>query len=122
VRALTVFRDGLHAGGSFTSAIDSGDSFLARWQGCLDTTAPVLTVPESVIVIDLITSPPGQAVTFEVTASDVLDPAPSIVCVPPSGSVFPPGTTLVTCTATDAAGNHSSRQFPVTVRRKSYRR
>ena len=28
-----------------------------------------------------------------------------VVCEPPSGSSFPPGSTVVTCTATDAAGN-----------------
>ena len=37
VFALTVFDDGggaaLYAGGEFTTAIDSGDSFLAKW-GC----------------------------------------------------------------------------------------
>ncbi|NND77188.1 MAG: HYR domain-containing protein [Flavobacteriales bacterium] len=34
---------------------------------------------------------------------------------PPSGSVFPVGTTPVTCTATDAAGNTSTCSFDVTV-------
>jgi len=43
------------------------------------------------------------------------DPAPSVVCMPPSGSFFPLGTTLVTCTATDASGNQTSTAFPVVV-------
>ena len=34
---------------------------------------------------------------------------------PASGSVFPVGTTTVTCTATDASGNHSSASFGVSV-------
>jgi hypothetical protein len=38
-----------------------------------------------------------------------------VVCNPPSGSVFPVGTTTVTCTATDAAGNSASCSFNVTV-------
>jgi hypothetical protein len=42
--------------------------------------------------------------------------------VPPSGSFFPRGTTLVTCTATDASGNQSTCQFPVTVAFKPRRR
>ena len=41
--------------------------------------------------------------------------APNVVCVPPSGSVFPRGLSLVTCTATDASGNASVCQFPVWV-------
>ncbi|MCI0596224.1 MAG: HYR domain-containing protein [candidate division Zixibacteria bacterium] len=42
-------------------------------------------------------------------------PGVSYVCSPPSGSLFPVGTTVVTCTATDAAGNQASCQFTVTV-------
>jgi hypothetical protein len=37
------------------------------------------------------------------------------VSVPPSGSFFPPGSTLVNCTATDFSGNQSTCQFTVTV-------
>jgi len=48
-----------------------------------------------VLVIDHLSSPPGEVVTFSVTASDDRDPAPVVVCVPPSGSFFPRGTTLV---------------------------
>jgi hypothetical protein len=47
---------------------------------------------------------------------------PSVACVPSSGSFFPRGTTLVTCTATDACGNQSAGQFPVTVQIKARRR
>jgi hypothetical protein len=53
--------------------------------------------------------------TFTVTATDEEDYAPSLVCVPPSGSHFPRGTTLVTCTATDFSGNQATCRFPVTV-------
>jgi len=38
-----------------------------------------------------------------------------VVCNPPSGSVFPLGTTTVTCTATDAADNIATCSFNVTV-------
>jgi hypothetical protein len=57
-----------------------------------------------------------------VTASDDVDLAPVVECVPPSGSFFPRGTTLVTCTATDACGNQSASQFQVTVQIKARRR
>jgi hypothetical protein len=109
----------LFAGGTFASAIDSGDSFLARWSCPKDVLAPALSCPSSVLVLDALGSPPGEVVSFSVTASDCRDPAPVVMCVPPSGSFFPRGTTLVTCTATDASGNQSTCQFPVTVRLKA---
>jgi hypothetical protein len=56
-----------------------------------------------------------------VKATDDRDRAPSVVCEPASGSFFPPGRTLVTCTATDRSGNASSCQFPVTVARGIHR-
>ena len=118
VGALAVHDDGagaaLYAGGAFLRATDSGDSYLARW-GVLDTTAPELACPAAVNVIDRVADGPGEIVTFTVTAADDCDPAPTVLCVPPSGSTFPRGTTLVNCTATDAAGNQSTCQFPVTV-------
>lgn len=43
-------------------------------------------------------------------------PGATSVCSPPSGSLFPVGTTMVTCTATDATGNTSAPcSFTVTV-------
>ncbi|MBI3649507.1 MAG: HYR domain-containing protein [Acidobacteria bacterium] len=39
----------------------------------------------------------------------------AVVCSPSSGSAFPKGTTTVTCTSTDAAGNSASCNFTVTV-------
>jgi hypothetical protein len=124
VRTFVVFdgpeRGGpaLIAGGEFTCAFDSGDSYLARWQGCPDTTPPVLSCPGSVAVADPLSSPPGEIVTFAVTASDERDASPSVVCEPPSGSLFPPGVTLVQCKAQDGARNATSCSFPVFVQRK----
>jgi GH35 family endo-1,4-beta-xylanase len=51
------------------------------------------------------TSTKGATVTYAVTAGDTRDGAVTPVCTPPSGSLFPIGTTKVTCTATDRAGN-----------------
>ncbi|MFG6494570.1 HYR domain-containing protein [Fictibacillus sp. UD] len=42
-------------------------------------------------------------------------PGAGAVCSPPPGSLFPFGTTTVTCTATDAAGNIATCSFTVTV-------
>ena len=119
VAALSVFDDGtrpaLIAGGVFMSAPDSGDSYVARYV-CTDATPPTLSCPSSITVNDVLPDGLGEVVTFVVTATDNLDPAPVVVCVPPSGTRFPTGTTLVECTATDASGNESTCAFPVTVR------
>jgi hypothetical protein len=39
----------------------------------------------------------------------------TVTCNPPSGSVFPAGSTTVNCTARDASGNEASCSFTVTV-------
>ena len=76
-----------------------------------DTTAPSLTVPSNTIVVEA-TGPDGAVVDFanDVSASEAVDPNPSINCTPASGSTFALGTTQVTCTATDAAGNNPLRR------------
>jgi hypothetical protein len=79
----------------------------------LDTTAPSLTVPSAMTVSA--TGPSGAVATFTVTATDNLDPSPTKVCTPASGSTFPIGTTTVNCTATDVAGNSTNNSFNVTV-------
>lgn len=80
----------------------------------VDTTAPSLDVPSdrTVTTSDL----GGAAVTYaSPTASDIVDPGPTVGCAPVSGSTFAVGTTTVTCTAIDASGNDSSGSFSVTV-------
>jgi len=80
----------------------------------VDTTAPELTVPADIVAEA--TSASGAVVTFTATATDAVDPSPSVSCSPASGDTFPIGETLVTCTATDAAGNVSAaKTFTVTV-------
>src|SRR6185295_17517301 len=78
-----------------------------------DTTGPVVTVPANATVEA--TSAAGAAYTFVASATDALDGALATTCVPASGSAFPFGATTVSCTATDAHGNHSSASFTVTV-------
>ncbi len=80
-----------------------------------DTRPPTLSCPPSIVIIDSKFSPPGEVVFFSGTATDDIDPAPSVICVPPSGSFFHPGKTMVTCTATDASGNQSVCTFSVFV-------
>ncbi len=74
-----------------------------------DVTPPVVTPPASIIVsVNGVTS---AAVSFSATSSDGIP-----TCTPASGSAFPLGTTTVTCSATDGAGNTGSAGFDVTVR------
>jgi len=81
----------------------------------VDTTAPVLSgMPgdQSLTTDD----PSGAIVTYQSpTATDIVDPSPTVLCAPASGSTFPLGSTNVTCTATDASGRSSAASFTVDV-------
>lgn len=80
-----------------------------------DTTAPALTLPAEDVVAEA-TSPDGATVAYSATATDAVTAAPPVECEPASGSTFVLGDTLVTCTATDDAGNPSTPQsFTVVV-------
>jgi Tol biopolymer transport system component len=79
-----------------------------------DDVPPVLTLPRSPVVVPA-DRPEGAVVTYEVTATDAVDPSPIVSCSPPSGSVFPIGDTTVTCSATDASGNVAKGSFSVHV-------
>src|SRR5207247_475912 len=64
-----------------------------------DVTAPILSLPGDIITTA--TSFLGAIVTFKVTATDNVDPSPTVRCSPPSGSIFHIGITTVTSTASD---------------------
>lgn len=74
----------------------------------VDTTPPSLTLPA-----DITTS--ETTVTFTASALDIVDGDVSVTCTPPSGSTFAHGTTLITCSATDAHQNGVAGVFSVTV-------
>jgi hypothetical protein len=57
-------------------------------------------------------------VAFSASATDNCDTNPVVNCIPVSGAMFALGANLVTCTATDGAGNTNSCSFTVTVRDK----
>ncbi|MFL5684891.1 MAG: HYR domain-containing protein [Chloroflexota bacterium] len=82
----------------------------------VDTTAPAIRgVPSDMAVTTGDAN--GRTVTFaSPTASDIVDASPNTGCAPESGSIFPVGTTNVTCTSSDASGNASNGTFRVTVR------
>jgi hypothetical protein len=77
-----------------------------------DTQPPSITCPANMTVSQ--DSAFGAVVPFTATASDNC-PGVTVACTPASGSVFPLGTTTVTCTATDAHNNTATCTFTVTV-------
>jgi hypothetical protein len=79
----------------------------------VDRTPPKLTLPSDMTVPA--TSSSGAVVTFSASASDLVDGSVPVTCTPASGSTFPAGTTSVSCSATDNAGNSASGSFKVTV-------
>ena len=80
----------------------------------VDTTDPTLTAPADQAVTTH--DPAGTTLAYDIpVAADVVDPAPTVGCTPAVGSAIPPGTTTVTCTATDASGNNTAVGFDVVV-------
>ncbi len=80
-----------------------------------DTTPPTISGVPGDITAEA-TGPSGASVTYtNPTATDLVDGSVAVNCSPASGSTFPLGTTTVTCSATDAAGNTGSASFTVTV-------
>jgi HYR domain-containing protein len=79
----------------------------------VDANPPAISCPTAVST----TLPPGRS------SAVVNYPAPiatdecavNVLCVPPSGSTFPAGSTLVTCTATDASNNGTNCFFLLTL-------
>lgn len=55
-------------------------------------------------------------VTYLVSARDDVDPGVPVSCSPRSGTRFPIGRTVVTCSATDTSGNTKAAKFVITVR------
>jgi large repetitive protein len=91
-------------------------TFFSAAQGAsVDGVPPQLHVPASVRV----DARGPTAVAYRVTATDGEDGAVQPACRPPSGHVFAVGSTIVRCTATDAAGNRASGSFSVIVHHTS---
>ena len=80
----------------------------------IDTLPPVFGPLNNLVVTA--DSASGSIVSFPIPAvSDIFDPTPTVVCSPVSGSLFPIGSTVVSCTAVDAANNVSLASFTITV-------
>ena len=83
----------------------------------VDSGAPQLNLPRD---FSLSTeNENGAVVTFDASASDTIDGPVPVTCSPASGSLFPIGTTRVTCTASDSQGNSANGSFEITVVRQT---
>jgi hypothetical protein len=79
-----------------------------------DVTPPTFgTIPDT--TVNAAADATTATVTYNVTATDNIG-VTTLTCSPASGSVFPVGTTPVTCTASDAAGNTATGSFNVVVK------
>jgi hypothetical protein len=78
-----------------------------------DTTPPKLNLPATISVSG--TQAGGAIVTYTASASDLVDGPVPINCSPASGALFAYGSTNVSCSATDAHGNHATGSFQVKV-------
>ncbi len=87
------------------SAGNQSGTFLVH---VVDTTAPALSLPAGISTSD-------TTVTWDASASDLVDGSVAVTCNPPSGSTFPVGTTTVNCSASDTRGNTANGSFDVTV-------
>lgn len=80
----------------------------------VDVTVPVLPTLQNVTGIEA-TGPNGAAVSYSGTADDPDSGSLPLEFDPPSGTIFPLGTTTVQYSATDLAGNTTTGTFTVTV-------
>jgi peptidoglycan hydrolase-like protein with peptidoglycan-binding domain len=104
----------------------SGTNIIAPWVpgngytpgfggGSGDTIAPTISGTSDITAEA--TSASGASVTYTTpSATDNVDKTVSVSCSPLSGSTFAIGTTVVSCSATDHAGNSSSSSFHIIVR------
>jgi ELWxxDGT repeat protein len=92
-------------------AVSEGGAASATVAFKIDTVAPVLTCPMDVRVESNTEAP----VTYEASAVDDLAGPLPVALAPPSGSVFPLGSSAVVASAVDPAGNLATCTFTVNV-------
>jgi hypothetical protein len=101
----------------YTASDGAHTATATRTVNVVDTTPPSISCPADVVV----SLPPNSNATTAVvnypavTASDSCSSGVSVVSSPPSGSVFPVGSTTVNATANDGNGHTASCSFHVIV-------
>ena len=94
-----------------TGTVIVGDSESSSPQA--DTVPPQVLVPDDIVIET--DNKNGATANFNPRAIDNIDELLTPSCNHLSGSVFPIGTTEITCTATDSAGNTNSNSFNVII-------
>jgi hypothetical protein len=97
---------------SDTSGHSSSCTFTVTVQ---DTQSPVIVCPANLTVIAARPGDTTVIITYAAPMATDNCAVQSILCMPPSGSAFPLGTTTISCTATDTSGNNAGCSFSVTV-------
>jgi hypothetical protein len=102
----------------------SGGVGTETWTGTLavpsldfDTTPPTISGARNKVVKVKKTARRAR-VSYSVTASDAVDGAVPVTCIPRSGSFFRVGRTRVRCAATDKSANATTASFTVAVKRR----
>jgi len=101
-----------------TNRVVSSPSATTPTQEETDNVSPQVLVPNDIVL--QATNQSGAIASFNPQAIDNIDELLTPSCNYSSGSVFPIGTTVVTCTATDSAGNSNSNSFSVIVNYTDY--
>lgn len=97
-----------------TATDSAGHSNQGRFTvAVVDTTPPTLVLPPN-LTVEGDTAGGANVTVPAVTASDLVDTAPTVACNPASG-FFPLGDTPVQCTATDASQNVGTGSYQVQV-------
>ncbi len=83
------------------------------FSGAISSPCLTLTCPTNVIVNA--TNEAGTVVTFNPSGATRCGSNVVVTCEPPSGTFFPPGSTVVHCSAVDSQGSQDDCRFVVTV-------
>jgi type VI secretion system Hcp family effector len=96
---------------TWTATDASGNSASATQQVTItDTTPP--TIDQHADITILTNNPAGVTVSYDAPAThDLVDGDGTATCTPLSGTMFAPGHTTVTCSATDSRGNQAIDSF-----------
>ncbi len=109
------FPAGLAADPASPSRLSDRDPVVAYFAFPADVEAPRFADPPSDLTVEAASSN-GAVVSFATpSATDNLDMAVVVTCLPAGGSLFPLDNTGVTCSAQDAAGNLRETSFTVSV-------
>jgi len=93
----------------------AGNTATTSFKVIVNDVTPPAFAPLPDITVDAAANATSATVTYSPTASDAVG-VTSLSCTPPSGAVFQVGSTPVTCTAKDAAGNTATGTFHVIVK------